>query len=73
MGMEKLSIYKCLFTNNGSILVIYIYDPILIYPSKQNINGKITSLMKDYDLNEEGQLRPTSGTVLNATNMVQYS
>ena len=49
-GWSQLSIYECIFTKNGVILVIYVDDSILISPSKQNINEKRTSLMKDYSL-----------------------
>ena len=53
-GWSQLSIGDCLFTKNRVILVIYVDNAILISPSKKNINDKITSLMKDYDITDKG-------------------
>ena len=39
-GWRQLPIDECIFTKNGFILVIYVYDAIIISLSKQNINLK---------------------------------
>ena len=52
---SQSSIDECIFTKNGVILVIYVDDAILITPSKQNINFKITLLMKYYNQTDKGE------------------
>ena len=59
-----MSIGEWKFNKNRVILVIYVDESILISPSKQKINDKITWIMKDYVLTDEGYLKDYFGTYL---------
>ena len=58
------SIDECMFTKNRSVLVIYVDGVILISSREKNINDKITSLMKDYDLTDKEESKDYLRTCL---------
>jgi hypothetical protein len=60
-GWRQSEIDRCLFTKIGIVLAVYVNDAILISPSETKITSEIASLMKDFDLTDEGVLQDYLG------------
>jgi hypothetical protein len=54
-GWTPSTIYGCLFTKDGILLVVHVDDAILISPHKHLITKEITSLQRD--LMDDGELQ----------------
>lgn len=61
-GWIPSQIDSCLYTKKDLILVVYVDDAILLSPYQHLISAEISSLMKDYKLTDEGELKDYLGT-----------
>ena len=60
---KQLTIDTCMFTKQGLLLLLYVDDACIISPSQAKIHLEIKSLLRDYDLTDEGKLEDYLGTL----------
>ena len=61
-GWKQSSLDNCLFTKKGLIFILYVDDACIISPSKHAITKEISSLKRDFDLTNDGELHNYLGT-----------
>ena len=61
-GWKQCPIDECLFIKPGLLLILYVDDACIISHNKLKIQHEITSLQKDYDLTDDGELQDYIGT-----------
>ena len=71
-GFTPSTVDECVFYKGKTILLVYVDDAILCGPSSKVIDDIITSLKKDFDVTDEGEIddylgvkvtRPTKDTI----------
>ena len=61
-GWKQSSLDNCLFTKKGLIFILYVDDACIISHSKHAITNEISSLQRDFDLTNDGELQDYLGT-----------
>lgn len=61
-GWVQSSIDERLFTKNGMLLILYVGGAYFISVYKHKIDSEIKSLLQEYDLTDDGDLKDYLGT-----------
>jgi hypothetical protein len=65
MGFIRSNIDPCVFCNNGTIMLVYIDDTILLGPTREGVSMVLQLLHSQFNVEDEGDISDYLGVKIN--------